>query len=272
MSDREPIFNIPRIVMWLLGAFFTVHVVRLVLPDYQTGWPPEVASFLSRSPWLASLAEQLPDSMWLTRVLAFIPARLGGLAAELPGGQVALFTSFGTHLFVHGDLTHLAVNSAWFLAFASAIARRTSALGFLGFFLLTGAAGALFFTAVNGFEFVMLVGASGAISGLMGAAFRFIFGTDEHGRPHLGESTRSAPLMSLGRTLRDRRVVGAIVGWTVLNVLIALWAVGSLTETAGIAWEAHLGGFAAGLLTYGWFDLPPELRRPPEEEDAAGAA
>jgi membrane associated rhomboid family serine protease len=28
-----------------------------------------------------------------------------------------------------------------------------------------------------------------------------------------------------------------------------------LTESAGIAWEAHLGGFAAGFLLLGVFDL-----------------
>jgi hypothetical protein len=32
-----------------------------------------------------------------------------------------------------------------------------------------------------------------------------------------------------------------------------------LTEAAGIAWEAHLGGFYAGLLLYGLFDRPPAV-------------
>jgi membrane associated rhomboid family serine protease len=32
-----------------------------------------------------------------------------------------------------------------------------------------------------------------------------------------------------------------------------------LTEAAGIAWEAHLGGFYAGLLLYGLFDRPPSV-------------
>jgi membrane associated rhomboid family serine protease len=42
-----------------------------------------------------------------------------------------------------------------------------------------------------------------------------------------------------------------------------------LTEAAGIAWEAHLGGFAAGILTYGFFDQAPA--RPLTDDDAAGA-
>jgi len=41
-------------------------------------------------------------------------------------------------------------------------------------------------------------------------------------------------------------------------------------HAAGIAWEAHLGGFAAGLLTYGFFERLPV--RPATDDDAAGAA
>ena len=46
---------------------------------------------------------------------------------------------------------------------------------FLVFFLLAGIAGALLYLAVNGGVLILVVGASGAISGLMGAAFRFLF-------------------------------------------------------------------------------------------------
>src|SRR5262249_32794118 len=145
------------------------------LPEYQTG-SHGVMDVMIGSPWLTWAVAFLPDSTWLTALLAFIPARLGGLADDLPGGHVAIFSSFVTHLFVHGDLMHLLVNSAWLLAFATVVARRTDTLRFLAFFMLVGAAGALFFTAVNGFKLTMLVGASGAISGLMGATFRFIFG------------------------------------------------------------------------------------------------
>jgi membrane associated rhomboid family serine protease len=270
LSHREPIFNVPRVVAWLLGAFFAVHVVRQVLPDYQSGWPPWVLAYAANNSWLTWVMTFLPNSAWLTSVLAFIPARLGGLAGELPGGEVAMVTSFATHLFVHGDITHLLVNSAWLLAFASPIARRTTTLGFLAFFLLMGSAGALFFAAVNGFQLTLLVGASGAISGLMGAAFRFIFGGEEGGLRGIGDGTAAAPLLSLADTLRNRRIMTAVAGWTLLNILVAWGAAGSLTEAAGIAWEAHIGGFAAGLLTYGFFDLPGSVQHG-RQDDAAGA-
>jgi membrane associated rhomboid family serine protease len=99
----------------------------------------------------------------------------------------------------------------------------------------------------------------------MGAAFRFLFRSMGDGGPLGLERASSTPLMPLAETLQDRRILMAIAGWTVLNVLLA-WGAAGLTEAAGIAWEAHLGGFYAGLLLYGFFDRPP-----PPDDNAAGA-
>ena len=42
--------------------------------------------------------------------------------------------------------------------------------------------------------------------------------------------------------------------------MLYLWATAPmLTDAAGIAWEAHLGGFAAGFLFLGVFDLPQRI-------------
>ena len=230
--DQQPIFNAPAVVVWLLMLFCAVHLLLWgVLPA--------------------------GESEWLVLALAFIPARIIGGAGDLPGGQVAVLTSFVTHQFVHGNLPHLIVNSAWCLAFGSPIARRTDVWRFLIFCVLCGVAGALVYLAVNGDARVLMVGASGAISGLMGAAFRFVFrNMREAGASGLPNTART-PLLSLSETLRDRRILAVIVGWTVLNVLVA--QAPGLTEAAGIAWEAHLGGFYAGLLLYGFFDRPALL-------------
>ena len=242
MSEREPIFNVPPVVVALLTSFVVVHLVRYLLPEDQADW--------------------------LTTTLAFIPARLTGMARELPGGEVAGVTQFVTHLFVHGDLTHLLINSAWLLAFGSSVARRTGAVRFLVFFVLCGIAGALVYVAFSGNALSMMVGASGAISGLMGAAFRFLFQALTEGDVEgLAGETRQPPLVSLRATLRDRRVLLAVAGWTILNIVLA-WGAAGLMDGAKIAWEAHLGGFYMGLLTFGFFDRPP----PPVHHDAAPAA
>ena len=44
-----------------------------------------------------------------------------------------------------------------------------------------------------------------------------------------------------------------MAGWTVLNIVLA-WGASGLMDGASIAWEAHLGGFYMGFLTFGLFD------------------
>jgi membrane associated rhomboid family serine protease len=72
--------------------------------------------------------------------------------------------------------------------------------------------------------------------------------------------------MDLGEMLQDRRVVLTVGIWVVLNFAFA-WGIGGLAESGGIAWEAHLGGFFVGLLTFGAFDKQvqphPEQANPP---------
>jgi membrane associated rhomboid family serine protease len=233
VSERQPVFNAPGVVVALLFAFVAVHLLRYFLPEEQ--------------------------SSWLTAALAFIPARLTGMAPDLPGGQTAAVTQFVSHLFVHGDLPHLAINSAWLLAFGSSVARRTGSVRFLAFFLLCGIAGALCYAAVGRNSLAIMVGASGAISGLMGAAVRFLFQALGAGDVQsLAGETRRPPLMSLRATFGNRRVLLAIAGWTVLNVVLA-WGASGMMEGTAIAWEAHLGGFYMGLLTFGLFDRQSDV-------------
>lgn len=239
MERREPIFNVPAAVVVVLAALVGVHLVRQVLPP------------------------RLDE--WVVLTLAFIPARYAGLAAELPGGETAAVTSFLTHMLVHGDATHLLFNSAWLLAFGGAISLRAGGWRFLAFGAVTGIAGALTFLLINPGLLAPVVGASGAVAGLMGGSMRFLFAAlDRGGVRLLRESPRAVPLMPLAETLGDRRVQIATGLWLLLNVLAVL-GIGTGEGRGAIAWEAHIGGFVAGLLGFGLFDRPPE----PASENAS---
>lgn len=231
--SREPIFNVPTAVVVALAVLALVHAVMSQLSDV--------------------------DDEYLVWVLAFIPARFTGLARELPGGPLASWTSFLTHQFVHGDLTHLFINSAWLLVFGSPVARRIGAGRFFVFALVCGIAGALSFMLVRWGEAVPMVGASGAISGLMGAGFRLLLPAIDNGEFHeMRETPRAVRLATLGECFRSRRLLFAVLAFLIVNFLIA-FAAPVVTDAAGIAWEAHLGGFFAGLLMLGAFDLSPQV-------------
>lgn len=236
MQSREPIFNAPAVVVSMLGLLVAVHLALAVLPERQWGDTVEA--------------------------LSLIPSRYTGLAETIPGGWVAAFTSVVTHQLVHGDVPHLVLNSAWLLAFGSAVASRIGTARFLAFALLSGIAGAAAFVAMHWGESTIMVGASGALAGLMGGAFRFLFSAFDDGGADAfrGDQTRIRR-MSLGELVRDQRARLAIGFWIGLNfvtALIAPW----ITSAGGIAWEAHLGGFLFGLLAFGAFDGPAPAPRP----------
>jgi membrane associated rhomboid family serine protease len=223
-------FNAPNSVVAVLGCLIAVHLLRQLLTPVQDEW------------WVLALA--------------FIPARFSEYGSLLPGGKLAWFTSFISHQFVHADAPHLLINGAWLLAIGSIVARRIGTLRFVSLYLVSGIIGALAFWAINPGLAQPVIGASGAVSGLMGAVVRFMFTAINHRRgPELRENPAAIPRAPLREVFQDRRslvMIGSLVG---LNLLFGL-GLGKLITDGGIAWEAHIGGFAAGLLLFAWFDHP----------------
>ena len=149
---------------------------------------------------------------------------------------------------------HLGVNTIWLLPFGSAVARRFGAMRYLVFFAVTAAAGALMHLVTHPGELSPMIGASAAISGFMAAAIRFAF---QHGGP-LGmlrsPDAYRVPAAPLSAVWRDVRILAFLAVWFGLNLLFGL---GSVTIPGGeqsIAWQAHIGGFLAGLLFFAAFD------------------
>ena len=77
----------------------------------------------------------------------------------------------------------------------------------------------------------------------------------------LRHAPQTVPLMSLSEALRDRRVQATTAVWLLVNAL-AMLGVGTLGPQGGIAWEAHVGVFPAGLLAFGLFDTVRPARLP----------
>jgi len=231
-------FNVPGSVLATLALLVGVHALLAVLPN---DW-----------------------STWLLVVLAFIPARYSGYAEALPGGDLTAVTSFLSYAVVHASLLHLGFNSAWLVAFGSAVAKRIGPARFFALSAFCAVAGAIAFLANNVGSLVPMVGASGAISGLMGGTMRFLFSaTDGDGLRALREDPVSVPLMPLARAVTDRRVIAVTIAFILANILAVL-GLGGL-GAGSIAWSAHMGGYFAGLLAFAAFDR----KRPPAPDTAA---
>src|SRR5215831_10264114 len=210
-SKREPLFSAPLVVLVLIALLVAAHLVRVLSP----------ANF--------------SDAM-LTH-LAFLPTRylaMPGDADELAAAAVP----FVGYVFVHANATHLIVNSLWLLAFGAPVARRFHALPFLGLFVVSGILAALAHLAANWGSEDAAIGASGAIAGIMAAGIRTVWLADPFGR------REGWPLLPL----KSRQVLTFSLFWVVVNVLTGLTGIGTLPGLELVAWQAHIGGYFAGLL------------------------
>lgn len=150
-----------------------------------------------------------------------------------------LLWSLVTHAFLHGGWLHLGLNAAAFLGLGHAITREAGIRVTATVFVLTAIVGALSFAIVTDSR-APLVGASGAVFGFLGTVTAW----QERWLADRGASRR--PIWA--------RIAGVIF----INAVMALGIGGML-----IAWEAHLGGFAAGwLLGYAFLPDRRQLRNP----------
>lgn len=193
-------------------------------------WPVMV---LTGVIWLVFAGQLVGDALGWGNT-AFL---LGALSKT--GLQYGLWWTPLTHMFLHVGWLHIAMNSAALIALGPAIAQRLGrdALGgllFLIFYLVCGLAGGAMFLLLAPAN-SPAVGASGAIFGLWGAVAR-LSGPGE---------VKLAPLFSRGVL---QQIGSAIVSNLVVVALAAGYGLASNQGIIGIAWQAHLGGFLAGIL------------------------
>lgn len=235
-SPREPILTIPGAMTALLVVMFAIHGVRALLP-------------------LAMDQEVI----WL---FAFLPARYDAsvMAGQFPGGFAANVWTFLTYAFLHADISHIVFNMLWMLPFGSALARRFGAVRFFVFLAVTAIAGAVAHLVTHQHEVAPMIGASAAVSGAMAAAIRFAFqrGSFLSLRRGDAEMASRVPALPLLRALRNGRVLAFLGIWFGLNFITGIGAltIGGMPAQS-IAWQAHVGGFLAGLVLFSMFDPVP---------------
>jgi membrane associated rhomboid family serine protease len=255
-KTSEPIFNVPGVILALILGLAAVQGLRdWVLGEAALLWdfaliPARFSHLLGSDP-LQALSDRLaadPDNAMLLQRLA--------LARELMLENETKPWTLVTYAGLHGSWMHLVLNSIWLLAFGSAVARRFGAVRFLAFFAVTALAGGVAHVLTHVDDVIPMVGASAAVSGCMAAAIRFVF---QPGAPlgvfRLGdEHAYRLPALPLGDVLRDRRVMSFLVVWFGMNLATGLAGTGLGITDATIAWEAHVGGFLAGLFGFPAFD------------------
>jgi membrane associated rhomboid family serine protease len=231
-APREPILTLPGALVVYIALLAVIHLVRMMLPF------------------------DIDDLV--IEMFGFIPKRYDStlLDVTFPGGEGAKVWTFVTYSLLHANFSHIGFNVLWLLPFGSALARRFGATRFFLFMAVTAAAGALAHLITHEHAVAPMIGASASVSGAMAAAIRFAFVQGSFLSFSRGDADAAAkvPALSLTRALRNGRVLGFLAIWFGVNIIFGIGSIAIGMEAASVAWQAHIGGFLAGLMLFSLFD------------------
>lgn len=212
LRDANPTRRTPVVTLGLIGACFLGWAYELYI--LATDGSAALETFLTNwgvVPW------ELVDT-WSS------------------GGILSMETAtLVTSQFLHGGWLHILGNMLFLWIFGNNIEDRLGRLGFLAFYLTAGAVAGLAQVAIDPTSTVPTIGASGAIAGTLGA-YLVLF-----------PRARITSLVFLGFFYQLIDVPAGIVllFWIALQLIDGIASIG-ITEAGGIAFFAHIGGFAFG--------------------------
>jgi membrane associated rhomboid family serine protease len=137
-----------------------------------------------------------------------------------------------TYMFLHGGWLHLLSNMAFLWVFADNVEDAFGPFGFALFYLLCGIAGALTHVFMLPDSHAPLIGASGAVSGVL-AAYLLLY-------------PKARVWILLFMTIPMKIPAWMILGGWIVLQFASLYL--QSPEGEQVAWWAHIGGFATGLV------------------------
>jgi membrane associated rhomboid family serine protease len=234
VKDNIPTDRLPVVTLLLIAANVLVY---FVLQHGGLGHGPTNASVVDYGTIPAEVTQQRPDA-----------------------GPISAWVTLVTAMFLHGGLFHLLGNMLFLWIFGANVEDAMSRVRFLAFYVLGGLCAIGLQIAMSPGSTVPTIGASGAIAAVLGG------------------------YILLYPRARVVTVVFVILFFTLIElpawVLLGVWfleqAVFAATSVAhptggdgGVAYFAHVGGFAFGLLAIRAFAQRRKLQAPPPPAIAA---
>jgi membrane associated rhomboid family serine protease len=215
LYDRNPTRRFPIVTVGLIVACFIVFGLELTVS--MGGGDKALEEFFFR--WGAvpsKITAAFDAGDW------FSPATLGIL----------------TSMFLHGGWLHILGNMLYLWIFGNNVEDRLGRVRFLLFYLVGGIAAALAQVVIDPTSSNPLVGASGAIAAALGAYLVLFPGA------------RILSLVFLGFFYQLLEVPALVIlgFWFVLQLISGFASLGATTAEGGVAFFAHIGGFALGLV------------------------
>ncbi|MGV8127105.1 MAG: rhomboid family intramembrane serine protease [Methanothrix sp.] len=169
----------------------------------------------------------------MIQAVALVP----GLVTEGQSVVLPFYLTFFTAMFVHGGLLHIASNMIYLVVFGDNVEDLMGPVLYIFFYLLCGLAASVAQIAADPTSMISNVGASGAIAGVL-AGYLLLLPT---GTVRI--------LFFLPPFSRIARIPALffISLWFILQIFGGAMSLGASSESGGVAYWAHVGGFLAGL-------------------------
>jgi membrane associated rhomboid family serine protease len=183
--------------------------------------------------WQLSLGESVQLAVYSFGVIPSVLFESKSLPAEL--AVLPAWMTIFTSMFLHGGWMHLIGNMLYLWVFGNNVEDAMGHGRFIVFYLCCGLLAALTQAVFDPQSEIPMIGASGAISGVLGAYLLL--------HPH----ARILVIIPIGFIVYTPWIAAYwVLGfWFILQLINSMI---SASETGGVAYGAHLGGFVAGML------------------------
>ncbi len=223
-THRTPFVTLALIALTLVAFFLWQPFTSANEPAF-AGCPVEARGCPSKADLFVYCHGAIPQEISSGEALPDVEEACEGKSVWL---------SILTSMFMHGGLLHLGGNLLYLWIFGNNVEDRMGRGIFLAFYLAAGVAAVYAQVLAGPSSEIPLIGASGAIAGTLGA-YLVMF-----------PRARVLTLIPLFFFLQMAELPAIVVlgFWFVLQ---AFQGVGSLgADVGGVAWWAHIGGFAFG--------------------------
>jgi membrane associated rhomboid family serine protease len=252
LKDNVPTRHLPILTVTLIVANLAIFVWAQNAPAERLptnlGVPLRVSGFTAATAEFGFVPCELRDRCAHGQDVILLGFE-DGRAVYAHVHHVPVLASVLTSMFMHGSWEHVLGNMLFLWIFGNNIEDRVGRRRFLVFYLIGGLLAALLQFLAGPDSDVPNIGASGAIAAVLGG-YLVLY-------PRAAVITYIPPIF-----LVPLPAVLFLVGWIVLQI----YAAGSVQvggAGGGVAYYAHIGGFAFGLLTIRWWVRQNEGRAGP---------
>jgi len=221
-DDNEPGLGFA----WVTAAIIAVNVAVFLLLQAASGENAFTYGF-------SAIPREVIHNVDLVDPTPIVIAGQTYLIPQAPGPspiQLTLLTS----MFMHGGWLHLGGNMLFLWVFGDNVEHRAGPIFFLLGYLLAGVVGSLAQIWASADSPIPSLGASGAISGVLGA-YLVLFPTNK-------------VRVFVFRFIVSVAAIWAIGLWIALQIFDSVAAASGPASDSGVAYMAHFGGFATGLV------------------------